>query len=333
MDTNDHERPLAHLGDPEPGPPPSAATLTDIVARYRRRRTRMLGGALVVALLAGPAAGFAVGRARRGSGQTVATAGGGAVPIPRQDNSYSSGGSSSMGMTSGGMQFSVTGDDPLGPPKRVFVRDAADGIRVRAYLHEYTTWVEPGERAECSPKQYLDVQVSDDVMAKDLQAPLFAATPAPHPVTVVGAQTVGEMEGSPVEVVTLRTATNVARVKATFIGGVVDEMAPVDGSAVLAGHGPATTPGPPGGTLTAFNAAGKILATVDLASPASQPTMPAVCATPMLPPPVPPGVSSDGPPPPVSAPPVTVAATAPPPTGSTPSTSWPTTSSPPTTRP
>ncbi|MGI9079559.1 MAG: hypothetical protein ACR2GF_01830 [Acidimicrobiales bacterium] len=324
MDPNDHERPLAHLGEPEPGPPPSADALTDIVARYRRRRTRLLGGALVVALLAGPAAGFAVGRARHGSGQTVATAGGGGVPVPRQDNASSSGSGSSMGMTSRGMQFSVTGDDPLGPPKRVFVRDAADGIRVRVYLHEYTSWVEPGERAVCSPNQYLDAQVSDDVMAKNAQAPLFAATPAPRPVTVVGAQTVGEGEGSPVEVVTLRTATNVARVKATFIGGGVDEMAPVDGSAVLAGHGPASSQGPPGGTLTALNAAGRVLATVDLASPAAQPTMPAVRASPMLPP----GVPSAGPPPPVSAPPATVAAAAFPTTSRPP-----TTTTPPTTRP
>ncbi|HEX3394172.1 MAG TPA: hypothetical protein VHS52_06560 [Acidimicrobiales bacterium] len=321
MDPNDHERPLAHLGEPQPGPPPSADTLTDIVARYRRRRTRMLGGALVVALLAGPAAGFAVGRARRGSGQTVATAGGGRAPIPRQDNASSSasGGGVSMGMTSNGMQFSVTGDDPLGPPKRVFVRDASDGIRVRVYLHQYTSWVEPGERAECSPKQYLDVQVSDDVMAENVQSPLFAATPAPRPVTVVGSDTVGEEEGSPVDVVTLRTATNVARVKATFIGGVVDEMAPVDGSAVLAGHGPATSKGPTGGTLTALNAAGKVLATVDLASPAGRPTMPAVCATPMLPP----GVPSAGSPPPVSTAPATVAPAAFPTTSSPPPTTTP----------
>jgi len=320
-DLNDHERPLGHLGDPEPGPPPSADTLTDIVTRYRQRRTRALGGALVVALLAGPAVGFAVGRSgHRASGQTVATAGGGGASIPRQDTA------NGMSMSSGGTVWSSSGSVFGGPaPTRLFLRDAADGVRVRVYLEDFRGEAGSGVPAECFPKQFLDAEVSDAIMAGNAQAALFAGTPAPDPVTVIGAQSLGELEGSPVTVVTLRTAANVARVRATFIGGVIDEMTPVDGWAVLGGHRPAGTPAVPGGTLTALDAAGKALATVDLAS-AAQPTMPipAACRNPGLPP----GVPSDGPPPPVSAPPVTVAPAVAPTT-----TPLPTTSSTPTTRP
>jgi len=319
-DPKDHERPLAHLADAEPGPPPSADTLTDIVARYRRRRTRALGGALVVALLAGPAVGFAVGRAaHRGSGQTVATAAGGGTktnpqtPIPRQDTA-------SAGISSGGMAWSGSGTGAPPVAKRLFLRDAVDGVRVRVYLQDFPTGVEPGMPAECFPKQFLNAQVSDAVMVGTAQAQLYASTPRANPVFVVGAQPVGDMEGSPVTVVSSRTAADVARVKATFAGGVVDEMAPVDGWAVLAGHRPPASKDLSSGTLTAYDAAGRVLATVDL-MPAPQPAMPVLCRGPVLPPGVPVIESGQAPPPPtLVAPPAAVAATAPPTTAPAPAT-------------
>jgi len=329
-DPNAHENPLAHLADPEPGPPPSADTLTDIVARYRHRRTRALGAALVVALLAGPAVGFAVGRAgHHGSGQTVATAAGGGTPIPRQDTA--NGQSFSASWASGGMAWSGPGPGDPPRPTRLFLRDSADGIRVRAYLQDFPVVGEPGEPAGCVPKQFLDAQVSDDAMAANAQAPLFTTTPAPDPVTVLGTQAVGEMEGSPAAVISIRTAATVARVKATFTGGGVDEMAPVDGWAVLAGHRPPASQQQSPGTLTAFDAAGRVLATVDLSAD-QQPKMPAACS-PMLPPsvstdPAPP-LPPSPPPPTLANPSAAVATTVPAPTTTRP----PTTSSTPTTHP
>src|SRR3989442_11877209 len=54
------------------GAPATADALRQIVARHQRTRTRTLGIALAVALVAGPLVGWAVGH-RGGGGQQVAT--------------------------------------------------------------------------------------------------------------------------------------------------------------------------------------------------------------------------------------------------------------------
>src|SRR5438105_7054417 len=58
------------------GAPATADALRSIVARHQRARTRTLGVALAVALVAGPLAGWAVGRTGHSGGQQVATVGG-----------------------------------------------------------------------------------------------------------------------------------------------------------------------------------------------------------------------------------------------------------------
>src|SRR5438034_9807355 len=68
------------------GAPATADALRSIVARHQRARTRTLAVALAVALVAGPLAGWALGRSGHGGGQQVATVGGNKA-APRDANS------------------------------------------------------------------------------------------------------------------------------------------------------------------------------------------------------------------------------------------------------
>src|SRR3954452_5514763 len=71
---SDSDPELQHLLD-GPAWPASAETLEAIVARGRRRRGRVLAGGLVLALVAGPVAGFLVARqGDDGGGQQVTAA-------------------------------------------------------------------------------------------------------------------------------------------------------------------------------------------------------------------------------------------------------------------
>src|SRR5947209_20003500 len=55
------------------GSPATPDALRTIVAKHQRTRTRTLGIALAVALVAGPLAGWAIGNSGGGGGQQVAT--------------------------------------------------------------------------------------------------------------------------------------------------------------------------------------------------------------------------------------------------------------------
>ncbi|MGI8776553.1 MAG: hypothetical protein ACR2LJ_04020, partial [Acidimicrobiales bacterium] len=92
---------------------------------------------------------------------------------------------------------------------------------------------------------------------------------------------------------------------------------------VFPGPPPPSSKDLPSGTLTAYDAAGRVLATVDL-MPAPQPPMPTACRGPLLPPGVPVNESGQAPPPPtLVSPPAAVATTDPAPTTTTPPTTRP----------
>jgi hypothetical protein len=86
----------------------------------------------------------------------------------------------------------------------------------------------------------------------------FGADPdAGCPVRVRGAYAFGRAEGWPAEAIVLRTAPEVAHVKAVFDDGSVDEMVPVEGWAMLARAG-----GVERWQIQALDAEGRLVATV-----------------------------------------------------------------------
>jgi hypothetical protein len=114
------------------GSPATPDALREIVARHHRTRTRTLGIALAVALVAGPLAGWAIGHGGGGGGQQLSTAsapngsnGGNAVAAP----------SGSAGAVAG------VAANPFGAanaPKatHLFTRTSSDGIVIRAYRQD-----------------------------------------------------------------------------------------------------------------------------------------------------------------------------------------------------
>jgi hypothetical protein len=119
---------LEPIGDIEAhGEPATPDALRSIVARHQRARTRALGIALAVALVAGPVAGWVVARSGENGGQKVAIGGGSPTttgPAPE----LSSGGAYAIAQTPG-----IPGGPDLPPAHHLFTRTTADGITVRAY--------------------------------------------------------------------------------------------------------------------------------------------------------------------------------------------------------
>src|SRR5437868_8520211 len=122
----DEQQPQPYDDIAAAGAPATPDALRSIVARHQRARTRTLGIALAIALVAGPIAGWAVGHAG-GGGQQVAT---GSSPdksnagAPSAPNAPAAGGSAGA--------FAYPGANP---PKatHLFTRTTSDGITIRAY--------------------------------------------------------------------------------------------------------------------------------------------------------------------------------------------------------
>src|SRR5439155_7769755 len=107
------------------GAPATPEALRSIVARHQRARTRTLGIALAVALVAGPVAGWAVAQGGGGGGQRVASGSPDASPRNPAKTAPVGGGVAAVGPGLGG---------PDAPPAHhLFTRTTADGIVVRAY--------------------------------------------------------------------------------------------------------------------------------------------------------------------------------------------------------
>ncbi len=254
---------LLDVGDsvgPGPGP------LRAIVDRAGRRRRRMAAGGMAVALVVGGAVGYALSNhsspAETTTGATPAASGGGLTSS-----------SPSPGNTSG----AVTGVAPgppfgvgaTGPLTRLFTRTTAAGVTLRAF--RTAPPIPPGLSAGCGlggPR--LQVEVSTAAMAGTTVG--FAPATHSKPVTAVESDLLGQPEGDPTAVIMAATGPTVTHVLVRFNGGAQDSMAPVDGWAVLASPAPATlTGGGAVGTLTATNAAGRVVGSSSLALNAVEP--------------------------------------------------------------
>src|SRR5438270_7211260 len=112
------------------GAPATPDALRSIVARHQRARTRALGIALAVALVAGPVAGWVVARSGENGGQKVAIGGGsgGSPTTTGPAPELSSGGAYAIAQAPG-----IPGGPDLPPAHHLFTRTTADGITVRAY--------------------------------------------------------------------------------------------------------------------------------------------------------------------------------------------------------
>ncbi|MBV8297409.1 MAG: hypothetical protein JO085_11265 [Acidimicrobiia bacterium] len=113
------------------GTPATPDALRQIVARHQRKRTRVLGIALAVALVAGPVAGWAIGQSG-GGGQQVAT--GSAPAGSNADIPTAAGAPASAAISGVGSTDAFAGPTTNGPKAtHLFTRTTSDGITIRAY--------------------------------------------------------------------------------------------------------------------------------------------------------------------------------------------------------
>ena len=107
-------------------------------------------------------------------------------------------------------------------------------------------------------------ELSNDAAVGQGLLPLAADAPT-TPLAEVVPGMFGGAESSPAMWVTVRTGPGVATVRLRLPSGATDEMAPVEGVAVLA-HG--TPKPPPDGTLVeALDGAGNVIASQDVSKP------------------------------------------------------------------
>src|SRR5438270_6239997 len=321
------------------GAPATPEALRSIVARHQRARTRTLGIALAIALVAGPVAGWAVAQGGGGGGQRVAS-GGPAAPSRDANARIAApvGGVAAFGPGFGG---------PDAPPAHhLFTRTTADGIVVRAYrtdppapASEGSTSTttpaekpaagfacrgtvpgspgkppppeagvssspgEPGQTAnassasgssasavsgasasanasspptgatpappppqcpippDCKPTSFVMAELSSEAAVGQGILPLNSENPS-TPVSQLITGRFGVAESSPAMWVTVRTGPGVNAVRLRLPSGATDQMAPVEGVAVLA-HG--TPKAPPDGTVVeALDASGKVIGSEDV---------------------------------------------------------------------
>jgi hypothetical protein len=126
----DERQPFEHIA--AAGSPATPDALRSIVARHQRARTRTLGVALAVALVAGPVAGWAIGHSG-GGGQQVATK---AQPDAANSNGGNGGAAqAAVAPAAGGVSGQAFAYPDKNPPKstHLFNRTSSDGIAIRAY--------------------------------------------------------------------------------------------------------------------------------------------------------------------------------------------------------
>jgi hypothetical protein len=253
---------------------PEPEVLADRIVRSARRRNRGLAVALVLALFAGPTLGFVVGRGGNGDASDEVAAGAddavvasdGPLPtIPAPDASGQGSGSVSGGGWSAYTTRTLiarTGQFPLG---HAFDRDV-NGTKIRVYRAavelptvDGPSWWKPP--AWCFPNGTVQADVSTDTIVGVAGGSLF---PELRDAKVGGALTlIGVAEQHPMWVAVVQAPKDAARVRASFAGGATDEMAPVDGLAVLVGAATAdsirTTAQAQSAALEAFDANGASL--------------------------------------------------------------------------
>jgi hypothetical protein len=292
-------------------PVPDWNDLDNRVRRSGRRRGRVLAAGLALMLVAGSAAGFVIGRATGSRDEAPSIE---ARPIPRNGGPGLVESTPQVPLGGGvppdiGPIFSGTGSVVFPEPlERVFLRTTEDGIAVRVY-RAVGTGYEGGcygrgcAPAECYPTSSVFAELSNELAVGQGWGGYYDQPLAP---VVASSGFIGVSEGSPAAWAVVQVGRDVARVRATFAEGAVDEMEPVAGVAVLAHH--VTVPeqadatpseaGYPflaaGGTVEALDASGNVLATKELGAASSSQE---VLALPECAPPPPPPTEPNGPPP------------------------------------
>jgi hypothetical protein len=293
------EPPLEYMLDQPSGPPAGRDELAAIVARSSRRRTRMAAAGMAGTLLVGAVGGWAIASQSKSDNRVMASATSPTTIGPEAGAAYASGGGVSGVISSGGPGM-----------KRTFVRTTADGVTVRGF--EMTPPDVPAAAKPCLVFPVFQSELSTTGMASGSPFPVFDTSgPLSGSVGLIG-----QAEQSPVWVATTHSGTGITLVRAHFSDGSTDEMAPVNGWAVLA-HGAATAAaktGPATATVEGLDGQGKVVATQQLDEGGKQNFKPpAGCVPPPLVCPPPAGQASPG-----NAPPTGNASPAtktPPPTG------------------
>lgn len=116
--------------------------------------------------------------------------------------------------------------------------------------------------ASCESTRSLVVEVSNPgaVGTVTVSLPSISVTEPGQPFDVIDSSAVGVAEASPIEVLTVHVASKVNTIQANFADGTSDQMAVVDGWAVLVDDGNAPVPA----TLKALDSSGNTIATANI---------------------------------------------------------------------
>lgn len=247
-----------------------AEALRRIVERHRRGRVRTLGALLAVAVLAGPAIGWALGHQASSVSHVAASGsprdGTASEPAPRveQPGGYTMSGSSPGVATAGAPPGGRTAT-------HLFSRTTAAGVAIRAYTWD-VPYIScrgplPAQPANSGPAPTSTQLLAEFSTAAAVGQSLggFEAEP-PHALSGRNRGMFGSLEGSPVEWFTAKVSSGVASVRLTH-GADRDEMAPQDGWIALAL--PVTGANFLTGTVEALDAKGAVVEALTLDKPPS----------------------------------------------------------------
>jgi hypothetical protein len=165
---------------------------------------------------------------------------------------------------------------------KIFDR-SANGVEVRAFSVSYPV-VSPLHGAEdvipaCFASEQLLVEVSDGGAIGQVYVP--SARAAKSVIGYVEDQVVGAEEGAPMAVVAVKVGSGVTSVSASFTSGAEDEMAVVDGWAVLATTlAPGASARAAGAQIEALDSSGRIAARANI-DEAPGYAAPAFCVPPL----------------------------------------------------
>ena len=264
-----------HARTPEPGPEPLRA----IVARDRRARVRTLAGVAAVTLAIGAVGGTMIAGSPPEPITEVASTDVELASFEREQLAALVSGPAGEG------QDAEHGPGPgrLGALEPLFLRTTDDGISIRAYRAQPPPRpacpegqeCPPSPPPECVPAERLVPELSNSgAIGPRHPLPVFAE-PSGTALGVVHTGVFGVLERSPAQWLAVVAGPEVSVVKVAFADGSGDEMAPVDGYAVLARaievpELPAGTDAAPGrprlaGTVEGLDAAGAVVGRAEFA--------------------------------------------------------------------
>jgi hypothetical protein len=212
-------------------------------------RRPAVAAAVIAALLIGSVGGFAVGHRSKPSSKTVAAAHGAAADSSTPSTIVQSAGTNGAvfaGKVAVACAPSATAC-PGGPATtRLFIRTTSDGVVLRGYLMTFdltatdmvpngkcdpSSWCPP---PECMSPNSFNAEVSNDQAVGQSGSGLL---PLEGPAASRGQVYIGQAEGAPASVWMVQANDDVTNVRATWPDGYVDEMAPVQGWALVGRNG------------------------------------------------------------------------------------------------